>query len=289
MTYMLAKPYYLLFNELSKEKYQTYSVYEYFIEKRGKPKNNKINVVIRIDVDSGLETCDFLSNYLKENKINACFYFLTHPHRYYDIWSSPIPKIVSEKGFEVGLHTDHYYEELTLGKNAIENIKKDVKKLSTLIGKPIKGMVYHGHNEIDAWGKTNCDVYKNVHPKELGLIYHDFTIGMGPEQDKTFNYYHILDYLGIVNGWRFFPQYPIKKLRRMKLGDTVVIFMHPENAFKTETLFKNLKHFLRIRIRYQLIDPFIRGNSARLYIYILLPKFLKPILKNSLLKKLNDK
>ncbi|MDA2935698.1 hypothetical protein MYX06_00555 [Patescibacteria group bacterium AH-259-L05] len=280
----IAKPYKLLFEELSKEKYQTYSVYEYFIKRNAQPKKNKVNVIVRIDVDEELDLCSKLSTHLKQKNIHGSFYFLTHPERYYNTWNSPIPKLVSSRGFEVGLHTDHYYEELALGENALKNIKKDVRRLSALIGKDIKGMVYHGHPAMDALGKINGDIYKDVPPKELGLLYHDFTIGMGPQQDKRFNYYHILDHLVVADGWRYFPSYPVRKLRRIKQGETAIIFMHPTSENKLifslrDLSFKDLKYFLKIRLRHQLVDPLIKGNSARLYFYNLLPGVLKKLFK----------
>jgi hypothetical protein len=165
------KPYSVLFKELEKDRYQTHSVYEYFIEK--KRFKEKVNVVLRIDVDRGLHLCPKLASLLKEKGMNASFYFLTNPERYYNLWNNDIVKQVSDMGFEVGLHTDHYYEQLVFGNDALKGISEDVKRLSTLIGRPIKGMIYHGHNEINALNKKNWDIYKNLKPEVLGLEYHD--------------------------------------------------------------------------------------------------------------------
>jgi len=231
---VLIKPYRLLFKELENNRYQTYCVYDYFIEK--KHSQDKVNVILRIDVDRGLHLSLKLASFLKEKGMNASFYFLTNPERYYDIWNNDIVKQISDMGFEVGLHTNHYYEQLVSGKDALKGISEDVKKLSALIGKPIKGMVYHGHNEINALNKKNWDIYKNLKPEVLGLIYHDgYTSSYLKPGHKDWipnTDHRISDYLGTPGGWSFFPSYPIKNLKKVKLGESVQIAMHPHNAFK---------------------------------------------------------
>jgi hypothetical protein len=62
---------------------------------------------------------------------------LTHPLRYYNIWCSAIPEKIHELKQEVGLHTNHYYEQLAFGTNGLTNLKNDIEELSKLIGEPI--------------------------------------------------------------------------------------------------------------------------------------------------------
>ena len=81
----LSKAYQCLFNELRDDRYLTWTVYEYFIERNASPHIDKVNVIVRIDVDDGLQLCDLLSSILRQKGINASFYFLTHPNRYYNI------------------------------------------------------------------------------------------------------------------------------------------------------------------------------------------------------------
>jgi len=175
---------------------------------------------------------------LKEKDINASFYFLTFSSRYYDIWKSNIPKIVDDMGFEVGLHTDHYYEELISGKDAIEGIKWDVKRLSKLIGKSIQGMVYHGHKAIDALGKTNWEIYKNMPAEEFGLIYHDGLNSPYTKQGSddfwrpNTDYPVLSDFMGVVGAWKYCPSYPVKILRKVKVGQSINVCIHPHNAFR---------------------------------------------------------
>jgi len=224
----LTKPYQLLFRELEKNIYCTYNVYDYII-KEDMPPEDKKNVIMKVDVDLGLHLSLELAFILKEKNINASFYFLTFPNRYYNIWKSDIPKIISNMGFEVGLHTDHYYEQIISGKDAIEGIKEDVKRLSNLIGKPIHGMVYHGHKEIDALGRTNWEIYKYSKPEDLGLFYHD---GYNTPYTNNRTDYSLSDFMSVAGAWRYSPHYPIKTLRRMKAGESILIEIHPHNAFE---------------------------------------------------------
>lgn len=233
----LTKPYKLLFEELSKDIYHTWGVYDYFVNESMHPNDKRANVIMRIDVDFGLHLCPTLAIILKEKGINASFYFLTFPSRYYNIWKSDIPKIVSDMGFEVGLHSDHYYEQLMYGKDAIEGIKRDVKKISDLMGKPVYGMVYHGHKEINALGKTNWDVYKSSRPEDLGLIYHDgylspYTKSESDVWRPNTDYPVLTDFMEVRGGWKYCPYYPIKTLRRVKRGESINICIHPHNAFE---------------------------------------------------------
>lgn len=229
-----------MFEELGRNIYQTWTVYDYFIKARTLYlEGKKINVILRIDVDIGLHLCPKLASILKENGINASFYFLTFPQRYYNIWESEIPKKIADMGFEVGLHTDHYYEQLVFGKDAIEGIKEDVEKLRKLVGKPFYGMVYHGHKAINALGTTNWEVYKRIPPEEFDLVYHD---GLNspytkPESENFWRpstTHPILSdfYRGVVGGWNYYPRYPIEVLRKMKSGESINICIHPHNAFK---------------------------------------------------------
>jgi hypothetical protein len=234
----LTQPYKLLFEELSKDFYCKWNVFGFFIKEINHPKN-QINVILRIDVDSGFHLCPCLATLLKEKGImNASFYFLTFTNRYYNIWESNIPKIIHEKGFEVGLHSDHYYEELISGKNALSGITHDVKKLSNVIGSPIKGMVYHGHPAIDAFNTTNWEAYKNVPPKELGLKYHDglnspYTNPLSTKIWRPNTIKPILsDYIGVNGAWLYYPNYPLKILKKLTPGESIHIIIHPINAFK---------------------------------------------------------
>lgn len=258
----LTKPYKLLFKELRKDAYRTWTVYDYFLKENTHP-TDKINVILRIDVDFGLHLCPKLGSILKENGISASFYFLTFLNRYYDIWKSNIPRIISNMGFEVGLHTDHYYEQLISGKDALEGIRTDVYKLSKLIGKPIYGMVYHGHKAINALGTTNWEIYKYIPPEELGLVYHDGLNSPYTKPDSAnfwrpnTDYPALSDYfMGVVGGWKYCPHYPIKFLRRMKPGESVNICIHPHNAFEW---WKNWNYSYNEKMpeRYSLIDHLI--------------------------------
>lgn len=230
-----------VFLELSdKKRYTTWNIDEFYVERKGVGCNKRVNVIVRVDVDNALHLEPYLANLLEKHEIHATHFFLTHPDRYYRIWGSGIPRKVMEyQGQEVGLHTDHYYEELTFHKSAIASIKSDVKRLSTELGTPIKGMSYHGHQKINALKVKNRDVYMNIPPENLGLVYHDGNIGpyrsaMAAGKWRPKCDIQLSDFPGFPNswGWSYLPKQPINILRSMKLGKVVHLTIHTKNAFQ---------------------------------------------------------
>lgn len=277
----LKRPYKSLFEELKKSKYQTWSVYDFFIKGKNHPKD-KINAILRIDVDRGLDLSLKLAEILRGYGINATFYFLTFPDRYYNIWESDVPKRISEMGFEVGLHSDHYYEQLVFGKDAIKEIKNDAERLSKLISKPVYGMTWHGQYEIDALGKVNWDIYKGIDPRDLGLTYHDgySSVYLKPESSGWMpnTDYRFSDYLNVRCGWIYYPRYPLRNLEKLKPGESVHITIHPMNVFAWENKWKNpydenlpklptkteyLRNFIKVRVNYQ-FKPMLKNTLNRI-------------------------
>jgi hypothetical protein len=235
----LAKAYKNLFEELSKnEKYECRTVYEHYVIYDSRPLKDKVTVVLRVDVDNGFHLSEPLVNYMNDFGLKASHYFLTHPDSYYDIWKSDIPKKILEMGHEVGLHSDHYYEQLEFGVDGLANLKNDIKKLSNLIGEPIKGMVHHGHPAINAKGASNWELTKELESFELGLEYHDGLkscyIDPTAEKWRPKCNFRISDFLGLPSslGWSYLPDYPISKLRKHgKKGEIIHIGFHTLNAF----------------------------------------------------------
>lgn len=264
------RQYQSLIHELLEPRYLTYQLCEILDKDPSQLGRQVVHVVLRFDVDANPEVCMPLAEDLSDKGINASFYFLTDP-RHYNIWDSQVPLFVSKLNFEVGVHSNHYWEQLTLGTNALQRIKEDVQRLSECIGKPVKGMVAHGHKEINKTDRRNSDIYKDINPSDLGLEYHDGTLARNSIVQSAI---HIRDYLGIANAWRYWPQYPQHALRRIPRGSVVVLVVHPHNFFEQESLQTNarsiraigshLYHYCRIRLRYQLIGAIIgEGKSAR--------------------------
>ena len=267
----LTKAYKSFFEELSNsERYQTFSVSEFYIDRNKSPLKNKVNVILRIDVDEGFHLSVPLAKALNFYKLKSSHFFLTHPSRYYQIWNSKIPKEVLDLGHEVGLHTDHMYEQIINKTDGLSQLKNDIKKLSDLIKKPIRGVVHHGHPEIEKFNSSNFDLFKNLTPKHLNLDYHEGyksvyikkgSLYWEPECDLFFS-----DYLGFSNswGWNYFPSYPLNFLKNAQPGDVIHIGFHTTGAFKywenwtekygekikpKESWFSFLKKCILIRIR----------------------------------------
>jgi len=218
--------------------YRVTTVYDFYVTGEGRPDPNKINVVLRVDVDSGLHLAPPLASHLKQFGLAASFYFLSHPVRYYRLWGSGVPKRVGDLGHEVGLHTDHFFEELRLGTNGLEELRSDIARLAEEAGTPVRGMVYHGHEAMNALSKTNRDLYKNIPPEELGLAYHDGTGGAyiqpGSPTWRPKCDIRISDYLGLPRswGWNYYPSFPQRALGNAQPGEVVHIAFHVKNAFE---------------------------------------------------------
>ncbi len=234
----LTSAYRRLFDELASGLYEVRSVYEHYCLKGGVPDKKKPTIVLRIDVDSAFHLSWPLALHLRKRNLSATHYFLTRPKRYYNIWCSSIPAKIHALGQEVGLHTDHYYEQLAFGLDGLSELKADIQKLSELIGEPIKGMVYHGHPAIDALGVTNWDLSKEIPSSELDLEYHDGlcscyiqpgNMQWAPKCDAR-----ISDFMGISYswGWNYLPRYPVQQLKKYaKPNSAFHIAFHTKNPF----------------------------------------------------------
>lgn len=236
----LTPAYLSVLNELSNtSKYCVRSVYQHYVTHNGVPDDRRATVVLRIDVDNGFHLSLPLALHIHKRGLTASHYFLTHPERYYNLWNSTIPKKIYELGQEVGLHSDHYYEQLVYGVNGLENLRRDINRLSHLIGSPIKGMVYHGHNDMNALGKTNWELTNTITPSYIGLEYNDglYSCYIKPDS-KSWRPkcdYRLSDYMGLPQswGWNYLPSYPVQKLKaHARPGFVIHIGMHTINAFK---------------------------------------------------------
>ena len=162
-----------LLDELATSKYVVRNVYDHYVVNGGCPDKNYPTVVLRIDVDDAFHLSWPLALHLHQRGLTATHYFLTHPDRYYNLWVSDIPKKIVSLAQEVGLHSDHYYEQLAFGKDGLSELKSDISRLSELIESPVRGMVYHGHEQINLLGTTNRILTKDIFHYEIGLEYHD--------------------------------------------------------------------------------------------------------------------
>lgn len=236
MDLRLTRPFRLLLDELGNaDRYETHRVHDYFVG--GTHDERKVNVIVRVDVDRGLCLVKPLAELLKARGVNASFYYLTNPTRYYDLWDSETPKRTAELGFEVGLHTDHFYEELTGQGPALERIRQDLARLSSLIGRDVRGMVYHGHDEINRLGQCNWQPYKLLPPEQLGLAYHDGLLSPYTEMKHLGGWapatkYSVSDYLVVPGGIRYRPRHLVRALRAAKRGRSVHVVLHPLNVFE---------------------------------------------------------
>ena len=219
-------------------RFRTFTVHDFYARRKGEADPEKVNVVLRADVDDGLHLATPLAEEMSRRGLRGSFYFLTNPDRHYRLWGSGIPRAVRELGHEVGLHSDHYYEQIALGADGLRNLTHDVLKLSDEAGEKIRGVVYHGHPDIDRMGALNWDLYGELPPDELGLSYHD-----GPASCYTAPGYdvwvprcdcNLSDFMGIPGpgGWTYLTSWPLRALEGLKPGDVCHVTVHPKNAFR---------------------------------------------------------
>lgn len=237
----LNEVYSAVFDELSRrDRYRTFNVREFYARRNAEGEEDKVNVVVRIDVDSGLHLAPALAKELSSRGISASHYFLTNPQRHYKIWGSGVPALVgSKEGQEVGLHSDHYYEQIVYGRPALEAIRDDVQRLSMEARRPVSGMVYHGHEKINRIGAINRQAYIDAPPERLGLEYHDGDMGPYSAEGTRAAWQpvcdvRISDFCGYPNsfGWIYYPEAPIERLKSIRPGQTVHLSFHTINAFK---------------------------------------------------------
>ncbi len=291
MNFKLAKPYLAFFNEISKGNYKTWGVYDFFLENGGTGCVDKINVILRIDVDTslGFSFSRDLASFLHTKKLSATFFFLPHCVEY-NIYQGSTLKDISQMGFEVGIHSNHYYYEITQGKNALKAIKEDVKKISSFLKINIKGMTYHGNPYLDKIGKCNWDVYKNIPPKQLGLEYHDGWRSnyLHPDSFMTWKPntdYRLSDFHGISNVWKYMPNLPLKILKKVKKGESIHVCIHPRNArlgtapkeFKFQVVKKKFK--LQVLFPSKLLTKKVLGFSMTFLAKVIILLFY-PFIRN---------
>lgn len=234
---MLAKAYEKVFKELScSDRYLTYNVAEFYVDKKQVSSEDKVNVIVRVDVDNAFHKSVELAQALNEYGINHSQYFLTHPERFYNLWDSNIPRKVSDLGAEVGVHSYHKFICELAQVDPQETLLNDIQRLTTCIGHKVRGVIAHGDIEYSA--DQSVQIYSDHKPNALGLDYHEGQ-GAGYKEwsggnGKPICDINISDFMGIrqTRGWNILPEYPLKKLRSAKPGDVVHIAFHTANVFE---------------------------------------------------------
>ncbi|MFK7959774.1 MAG: hypothetical protein AB8G96_04545 [Phycisphaerales bacterium] len=201
-------------------RYRVRPVVEHFA--RNERDAQAVNVCIRHDVDIALEFAAELAEYEAAIGIRSTYYFLTDtaPYR---IWESDIPRRVAALGHEVGVHSDHHYEQLALERDGIARLHEDVVRMAEHAGVPVHGIAWHGGKHIAAYKANNYDLYKDHAAADLGLEYHD-SVFYQPDTRK-WRCDHILS--DGENSLRFVPGKPRAVLGAAARGEDVLVVAHP--------------------------------------------------------------
>lgn len=222
----LKKCFRAFYNEITnRDVFSSGTVRDHYFEKRLFP--DKVNVCVRHDVDIAIDLVLPLAEYEASWGISASYYFLTDtaPYR---IWQSDIPRKLVELGHEVGLHSDHFYEQLALNRDGLARLREDIRKLSELCGKNISGVVWHGGKHLTPFKIRNYDLYKDIAPQSLNLDYHDAALYI-PNTMKWAANELISDG---ENNLRFIPGKVRKTVKKMLPGQQLLFIGHPFMMFE---------------------------------------------------------
>jgi peptidoglycan/xylan/chitin deacetylase (PgdA/CDA1 family) len=208
-------------------RYRCRTVYDHFCRERRI--GDRVNVCIRHDVDVALNLVVRLAEYERTLGLVSTWYFLTDTAPY-DIWSSDVPGKLREMGHEVGLHSDHHYEQVALGRDGLERLREDVRRLGDLAGGPILGAAWHGGKHLTPYGVRNYDLYEDIEPEDLGLAYHDRVF----YRPGTRTWRSTVLISDGENNMRFVPGKVRHALRSMLPGSDVLMICHPMFMFESE-------------------------------------------------------
>lgn len=199
------------------------TVHEQFHLGRRDP--SKVNICIRHDVDRALNHVIPLAEYEAAMGVRTSYYFLTDTAPY-DLWASEAPRVVASLGHEVGLHSDHMYEQVALGRDGLSRLREDVERLSEHAGVPVRGVCWHGSSYLRPYGINNYDLYQDLEASELGLEYHDSVFyEPGTRSWRT----PILS--DSENNLRFARGKPTWAIDQRGLGEELLYVAHPRGMF----------------------------------------------------------
>ena len=217
------RPFYTLIH--AEDRYVTQTVYEQYALARRDA--SKVNIAIRHDVDIAFDRVLPLAEYEHGLGVRASYYFLTDTAPY-DLWHSDVPRRLIALGHEVGLHSDHRYEELALGRDGLARLREDVERLSELCGERIHGVVWHGGKHLRPLGAHNYDLYETLEASDLGLEYHDAVL----YQEGTRKWCCKQLLTDGENNLRFVPGKMKHQLEAASAGDDVLFVGHPVMMFR---------------------------------------------------------
>lgn len=248
----LAHPFKLIYRELADQsRYVTRTVYDHFLLKKWS--DDLVNICLRHDVDIALNLVIPLAEYERELGLFSSYYFLTDTAPY-DIWNSEIPRRLTEMGHEVGLHSDHYYEQVALGRDGLVRLKEDAERLGELARVENVGVAWHGGKHMLPFKCMNYELYENIPASELGLLYHD-AVFYYPDTRKWSSNTIISDG---ENNMRFNPHIGQKRLRAEKVGGDVLIVGHPyyiyTHQMRPKPVYPNYPHLSPPNSRTLLMD-----------------------------------
>ncbi|MFW9767197.1 MAG: hypothetical protein ACFFF9_13600 [Candidatus Thorarchaeota archaeon] len=192
---------------ISKERYSVITFDEY---ESGLINQEKVNVILRHDVDISLPRTIKMAEVQAELGIPATYFFRLHAEKYCFEEAVPVIKKLVDDGFKIGLH----YETLSVAKGdkkkAIELLGKDIEKLREIA--PMGVVAAHGQKEY-----KNREIWENVDKEALQI-----SSAYDVQSDM---------YLSDAGGKRLKDKkvlYRFNRLYEAKVGQIVQVLIHPD-------------------------------------------------------------
>jgi len=171
---------------------------------------DKVNVILRHDVDISLSRTKKMAETQKELGIHSTYFFRLHAEKYTFEEAVPIIKKLADDGFGIGLH----YETLSLAegdrKKAIDLLERDIGVLREIA--PVRVVAAHGQK-----GYKNREIWIDVDKSSLSI-----SSAYDMENDL---------YLSDAGGKRLRGKngkYLFDRIYEAKPGQIVQVLIHPD-------------------------------------------------------------
>jgi hypothetical protein len=170
----------------------------------------KVNVILRHDVDISLKRTIRMAEIQKELGVVATYFFRLHAEKYSFEDAIPVIKQLVESGFKIGLHYETLSQAQGNREQAIQMFKDDVQRLREFVS--VSTVAAHGQK-----GYKNRDIWENIDQEAIQVR-------------SAYDVKHDL-YLSDAGGKRlsgYDDKYLFDRIYEAKPGQIVQVLIHPD-------------------------------------------------------------
>lgn len=126
-------------------------------------------LINRVDIDYSVKKALELTKIFNDLNIKASFFIRLHAPEYnpFSFENYRILKYIKESGHEIGYHSEVIDQSVIWDENAVQNLKRDIEVMNTMLDIQISGVASHG----GMTGNNNLDFWQNHKAKDFGLLY----------------------------------------------------------------------------------------------------------------------